>query len=445
MNKGFMQTFAIILLVLTTLVLLSIRFEIFMMSEAVNPGLISDKSALKYAVQPEAIVMRSGAENSTKLIDKTGIYYMDLSKVLENAIAKSKGLQEITQSEYRAMKDSKNITLSFEPAIDQRLLYGSLFLKDGVLGKIDNIREIVLPQNYSTSLYLKTRDDRYYELKTATTSTLSGMESWESLSSAGKSKYYTLAERFPKDTQSDVLISDDIRLSSYVTESLFDNDEINTRLRNIFGSKYDYANRIFESDGSLILNYDYGREIMKITKGGKVFYHNEDALIEKGRMSLTEAASTAMGFISALTGDRKGYTIEGVREKKIIGSTGYELDFGFWENGVRVSLKNDEPAIRLTIVNGKVFTMEGLFRKGIIAVDNSLSFGENAVLYVLEQNIQYIRSKEPFETTGELFDKIKSVEYAYIYSDNYNFIACYKMVIGNSTFFFKISDAQVVT
>ena len=444
MNKGFMQTFAIILLVLSSLILLSIRFEVFMMSGPTGAGLITEPSALRYSVRPESITIRAGSENSTKLVDKTGLYYMEISKALEASLNQGKGLKEITQSEYRAIKDSKSIIISFEPAIDQRLLYGSLFWRDGMIGEMNNIREIILPQSYNTSVYFGAENDRYYAVETGIPGTVQNFESWSSAGGLGQSRYYTIGERFPEYTDNDVLISDEVRLSSYVTESLFKGENMGGRLRTIFGSKYDYANRISETDGSVVLNYDYGREIIKITKEGKVFYQNEDALANSRRTSLTEASSVAMSFISALTGDKTNYVIENASDRKIGDSIGYDFEFGIKENGVRLSFKNDKPSIKLTIVNGKVLSMEGLFRKGTIAVDNNLAFGENAVLYLLEQNLDYIRSKEPFETPNELFDKINSVEYAYIYSENYNYISCYKMTIGNTTFFFKISDAKVV-
>ena len=146
MNKGFMQTFAIILLILSSLLLLSIRFEIFILSGIRDVSFISDKSALRYSVRPESIVIRSGQENSTKLIDKNGLYYMDIYNVLGNALKKKHRIEKINLSEYRAMKDSKSIIMNFDPAIDQRLLYGSLFLQDGTIGEIDTIKEIILPQ-----------------------------------------------------------------------------------------------------------------------------------------------------------------------------------------------------------------------------------------------------------------------------------------------------------
>lgn len=442
MNKGFMQTFAIILLILSSLLLLSIRFEIFILSGIRDVSFISDKSALRYSVRPESIVIRSGQENSTKLIDKNGLYYMDIYNVLGNALKKKHRIEKINLSEYRAMKDSKSIIMNFDPAIDQRLLYGSLFLQDGTIGEIDTIKEIILPQNNKASIYIQGADLSCYEIKTSIISTLQNFENW-SLGS-GQSKYYTIGERFPQYTDNDVLISDEVRLSSYVTEPLFDEDSINAILRNIFGSKYDYSNRISETDGSLILNYDYGREIIKVSPEGKVYYKNQTALANSKRTSLTEASSAAMGFLSALTGDRNNYVIEEVKEIKQEDSVGYEFGLSLRENGIRLSLKNDQPPIKIAIVNGKVLSMEGIFRKTTIAVDNNLAFGENAILYLLEQNIDYIRSKEPFETAADLFQKINSVEYAYIYSENYNYIACIKIKIENTTFFFKISDAQVV-
>lgn len=439
-----MQTFAIILLILSSLMLLSIRFEIFILSGTREASFISDKSALRHSVRPESIVIRTGHENSSKLLDKNGLYYMEVNTLLGDALKKNQGLEAMNRSEYRAIKDSKSIILTFDPAIDQRLLYGSLFLQDGSIGDIDKITEIIIPQNMKTAIYIQTQGPAYYELKTSLISTMQNYENW-TMGLRGETKYFSIGERFPEYTDSDVLISDEVRLSSYVTESLFNENNINENLRNVFGTRYDYANRIIEVDGSIILDYNYGREIIKVSPQGKVYYKNQTALANNKRTGITESAAAALGFISALTGDNGNYQIEEIQEIKTQDSSGYEFGLSLKENGVRLSLKNDQPIIKIAVVNGKVLSMEGIFRKTSQASDNNLAFGENAILYLIEQNLNHIRMKEPFESAGELFDKIRSVEYAYIYSDNYNYLACIKIKVGQTTFFFKISDAEVVT
>ncbi len=444
MNKGTMQVFAIILLILSSLMLLSIRFELFILSGANETGFVSDKSALRHSVRPESITIRTGQEKTAKLIDKDGLYYLDIYDILEDALKKRQSPREISLSEYRAAKASKSVVLGYEPAIDQRLLYGSLFLQDGSLGSMDNIKEITLPQTLKNAIYIEAEGEKYYEIQSSPVSLIEGFENWGA-GSPGSTKYYSIGDRFPQYTDSDVLISDDVRLSSYVTESLFDEATANTVLRNIFASKYDYANRISETDGSVILTYDYGREIIKISPEGKVFYKNQNALTNKKKTSFTEASAAAMGFLALLTDDLDNYYIEEVNETKKGDSTGFEFALSQAHEGVRLSHKNDSPTIRISVINGKVFYLDAIFRKPSVAVDNTLAFGENAVLYVLEQNIDYIKQKEDFASAKDLFNLISSVEYSYIYSDNYNYIACIKMKIGKTTFFFKISDAKVVT
>lgn len=441
MNKEHVQNLAILFLVLSSLVLLSIRFELFMMTGAEAQTVIADPAALRSFVRPESIAIRSGAENTIKVSDRSGDYYAEISEVLGPAIAQRTGIKEITRSEYRAASSGKSLLLQFAPVVDERLLYGSLFWREGTIGDVGSIKEIVMAQSGTPAVYIRTDQDSYYALATNATTQVASFDAW---SASGRSRYYTIAERFPSSSDSDVLIADEVRLPSYTTASLFSNEQIAERLRSIFGAKYDYANRISEADGSLVLNYDYGRELIKITKDGKVFYHNEDARALRKRTSLPEASAAAMRFIEALTQDKSSYVIERATEKSFDGGIGYEFEIGVRANGVRVSLKNDMSSIRISVLNGTVLSMEGLFRKISLTVDNNLAFDQNAMLYLIEQNIDYIRERESFADLSALLQKIRSAEYAYLYAEDYSYTSCYKMVIGETTFFFRIADAQVV-
>ncbi|MDO4711810.1 MAG: hypothetical protein Q4A75_07500 [Peptostreptococcaceae bacterium] len=441
MNKGSMQNVTIILLVMLSLVLLSIRFELFIVTGAANSGTLSSRSTLKYSVRPNTIIFDLGAENSTKILDKNGFYYLELSRILEDSIKNKISVEPVLRTDHREKRTSKNIQLIFEPAIDQRLLYGSLFLEDGSIGDFDKIREIIIPQNYDTSIYLETEDDRYFEIKNTSLNT---MANFDSFIGPGSKKYYSISERFPEFTDNHVLISDEARLPSYVTVSMFNDENTEQAIRGILGSKYDLANRIAEIDGSIIVTYDYGREIIKISPEGKLFYFNKDAGSNRKRMSVSDAVSVAMNMVSEIVHDQANYVVEHIAEYRDEKNVGYEVSLSRRLDGIRVSFKNDEAAIKMVVINGKVYSMEGIFRVPTIEVDNNLAFSENAVLLILEQNYDHIQKLEPFANTGELFDKIHSVEYSYVYSSDYNYIACYRMVIGKTTFFFKISDAEVI-
>lgn len=441
MNKGLMQNIAIALLLISSLVLLSIRFELFIVSDTTNVSALANRSALRYSIRPNTIIYDLGAENSTKISDKNGLYYLDLMRVIEDSIKNKISVDPVLKTDYREKKASKNIQLIFEPAVDQRLLYGSLFLEDGSIGDFDKIREILIPQTYDTAIYLVTADERYFAIKNSSLNTTSNFDSFSDL---GSKKYYSISERFPEFTDNDVLISDEARLPSYVTESMFNEENIELVVKSILGSKYDFANRISEIDGSMIVTYDYGREIIKISPEDKLFYYNKDAESNRKRMSMTDAVATGMKMIGEIVHDQANYVVDHIQEYRDENNVGYEISLSRRLEGVRISLKNDQSPIKIVVINGKVYSLEGIFRTPVVKVDNDLSFGENAVLLMLEQNFDHIQKLEPFANTSELFDKIHSVEYGYVYSSDYNYIACYRMVIGKKTFFFKISDAGVI-
>ncbi|MDO5095272.1 MAG: hypothetical protein Q4D65_01825 [Peptostreptococcaceae bacterium] len=441
MNKGRIQNILIFLLVSSSLILLSIRFELFVSTDTSTVTTLDNKSVLRYSVRPNSIILRLGTGNSTKILDKGGFYYADVARVLEEAIQQKTAIVPLHEAEYREQKKSRSIQLNFEPAIDQRLLYGSLFLEDGSIGEFKDIYEILIPQTYDTSIYIKTNDNRNYRIENPQINTL---PNFDSLVNLGYTKYYSLSDRFPELTISDVPISDEAHLPSYVTTSMFNENNTDNAIRAVLGSKYDVANKISEIDGSTIVTYDFGREIIKISPEGKVFYYNKDAESGKKRTSKSDAMSIAMQFVDALSVDEASYVVEKVSEYKSDHHTGYEVSVTRRIDGIRVSLKDDKAFIKVVVINNRVYSLEGIFRTPTIPVDNSLSFGENAIVLILENNLDYIKQKEPFKSTSELFDKIHSVEYAYTYSKDYNYIACYRMVIGKTTFFFKIEDAEVI-
>ncbi len=140
MNKGLIQNIVIVVLLATSLLLISIRFELFVASGSAGAVTSENKTALRYSVMPGSITLRLGPENAVKIVDKSGFYYMEISRVLEESIGSRTETLPITASDYRTKKESKGIQLNFDPAIDHRLLYGSLFLEDGSLGSFDKIK-----------------------------------------------------------------------------------------------------------------------------------------------------------------------------------------------------------------------------------------------------------------------------------------------------------------
>lgn len=441
MNRALMQNIAIVILLSMSLILLSIRFELLITPKDSGTVAVENTASLKQSVRPTSIELRAGQENATKILDKSGLYYLEIAKVLEKSFETALSTKEILKNEYGEKKEKKVIQLNFEPAIDQRLLYGSLFLKDGSIGEFGKIREILLPQSYDTSVFIRTAEDKYFEIKNTAINTVASLDNFGNIS---YSKYYSIADRFPELTDNDVLISDDARLSSYVTESMFKDVDAETVIKEILGAKYDFSNQISEIDGSVLVTYDYGREIVKISKEGKVFYYNKDAQVNKTRTSVSGAVAKALAMVNGISQGKAVFIVDEIKDYKEGSNSGYEIKISRKIDGIRLSFKDDVSSITVIVMNGKIYSLEGIFRNLKTEIKNDISLGENAVLLMLEQNYDYIRAVEYFRNTSDLFNKIQSVEYAYVYTKDYNVEACYRMHIGNTVFFFRLEDAKVV-
>ena len=167
MNKNQLRNSAIIFLLISSIVLLSVRFELFVSPSSVTAttfDAVGVEGILKSSVRPTSIIIRYGTNNVTKLVDKDGFYYQEARIVLRDSLGDITGISEIPEEEYRETKISKSIQLDFEPAVNQRLLYGSLFLEDGSFGDFENIREVLMPLANDPSIYIRTSDGKFFRI-----------------------------------------------------------------------------------------------------------------------------------------------------------------------------------------------------------------------------------------------------------------------------------------
>lgn len=441
MNKNQLRNIAIIMLFISSIVLLSIRFELFVSpstSTVTTFDAVGVEGILKSSVRPSSIIIRYGTNNVTKLVDKEGFYYQEARSVLRDSLIDITGISEITLDEYHKLKDSKSIELDFEPAIDQRLLYGSLFLEDGSFGDFQKIREILIPLVNDTSIYFKTSDEKIFRLKNKI---INYMPYVDNLSTIKYSKYYSLGDLF--DSTSDVLIADSgVRIPSYNTISPFYNIDISNVIRSVFSSRYDFVNKISELDGTTIVSYDYGRELLKIAPDGKVFYTNFDALSNPVKTSMTNSVVIAYNFIDKFNLNNDTYVVEDVRDFSKNGVNGFTFVFAPRIDGLRACLNPVSSNTEVTVVNGNVYDFKGHFRllDGKSSGDDETVF---SALDVLNNNFDYIKSKVKFTDNIDLFNKISLIDMVYVYDKDLNYIPAYKMIIDRQIFFFGIQNGEV--
>lgn len=446
MNKNQLRNTAIIFLLISSMVLLSIRFELFVSPSSTASttfDAIGVEGILKSSVRPTSIIIRYTTNNVTKLVDKDGFYYQEARIVLRDSLSDISETSEISEVDYHEAKISKSIELDFEPAVNQRLLYGSLFLEDGSLGDFENIREILIPLVNDTSVYIMTEDAKFFRLANKT---INYMPYVDNLSKLKYSKYYSLGELF--DSSSDVLISDSgINIPNYETTSAFNEENSSSIPKSVFSSRYDFANRIQELDGTLITSNDYGRELLKMSPDGRVVYKNTDVLNNPVKTSMTSSLVIAYLFIDKFNVNNDVYVVEDVLNFSQNGANGYTFIFAPRVSGLRACLKNDEINTEINIVNGKVYSFNGIFRtyeaNGDKSSDDSDTFVFSA-LDVLNSNYDHIKSMVEFKDNRELFNKISLIDVVYTYDEDLNYIPAYKMIIAEKIFYFSTLNGEVL-
>ena len=445
MNKNQLRNSAIIFLLISSIVLLSVRFELFVSPSSVTAttfDAVGVEGILKSSVRPTSIIIRYGTNNVTKLVDKDGFYYQEARIVLRDSLSDITGISEIPEEEYRETKISKSIQLDFEPAVNQRLLYGSLFLEDGSFGDFENIREVLMPLANDTSIYIMTSDGKFFRINNKA---INYMPYVDNLSKLKYAKYYSLEELF--DSSSDVLISDGaISIPGYITASPFNEENSGPVSRSVFSSRYDFANRIQELDGTTITSNDYGRELLKISPDGRVLYSNTDALSNPVKTSMTSSLVIAYLFLDKFNLNNDVYTVEDVRDFTENGTNGYTFLLAPRIDGLRACLKNEDINTEISVVNGRVYSFSGLFRTYEENTEESSKAADEYVfsaLDVLNINYDSIKSLVGFKDSIELFDRISLIDVVYVYDDELNYVPAYKMIIGGKIFYFSTLSGEV--
>lgn len=444
MNKNQLKNMAIVLLLISSIVLLSIRFELFVSPTGVSSekfDTVGVESVLKASVRPSSIIIRYSTNNVTKLIDKEGFYYQEARSVLKDSLQDITGIESVSEEEYKQLKDSKSIQLDFEPTLDQRLLYGSLFLEDGSFGDFQEISEILIPLINDTSIYIKTPEHNILRLKNKI---INYMPYVDNLSNIKYSKYYSLGDLF--DSTSDVLISDsDIHVPSHTTLSAFNDNTIIDVIRSVFSNRYDFANRISELDGTYIVTYDYGRELLKISPDGKIIYSNSDALNNPSKVSMVNSLVSAYNFLDKFNLNNDTYVVEDLELYENGSSKGYTFTFNPRIDGLRLCMRPFSPHTKITIVNGRVYSFEGIartFEQTSTSTDSEQL--QLTALDVLSRNFEYLEKKLKFKDNIDLFNKISLIDIVYAYDSDLNYIPSYKMIIDNQLFYFDMKTGEVM-
>ena len=446
MNKNQLRNTAIIFLLISSMVLLSIRFELFVSPSSTASttfDAIGVEGILKSSVRPTSIIIRYTTNNVTKLVDKDGFYYQEARIVLRDSLSDISETSEISEVDYHEAKISKSIELDFEPAVNQRLLYGSLFLEDGSLGDFENIREILIPLVNDTSVYIMTEDAKFFRLANKT---INYMPYVDNLSKLKYSKYYSLGELF--DSSSDVLISDSgINIPNYETTSAFNEENSSSIPKSVFSSRYDFANRIQELDGTLITSNDYGRELLKMSPDGRVVYKNTDVLSNPVKTSMTSSLVIAYLFIDKFNVNNDVYVVEDVVDFSENGTNGYTFVFAPRVDGLRACLENNEVNTEVSVANGKVYSFKGIFRSYENNEDKPADDSDDYIfnaLDVLNLNYDYIKSIVKFKDNLELFNRISLIALVYVYGQDLSYTPAYKMIIAGKIFYFSTLNGEVI-
>ena len=441
MNKEKLKSNLLIFLFLSSVVLTFIKFnfiENFNLYEK-NPYSysLSLEAGLQSTLRPIQVVVRFGGNNNTKILSGRQRYYQQSKNLLKLSLSKAQGLVEVDAMAYEKAKQTKSLELSFT-SLNGKLLSRSFFLEKSLIESLNDITQILIPLVDENAIYI-VDSGKTYKLLTSNENSLAMVNELEKSSYI---KYYSLKYLF--GSSSEVLVPGNefnILYKSYDTVSSMTPEKSDEIAKDIFNERYDFINRIVETDGSNIYTYNYGQQLLKIQTNGYIEYLNEN--LPSKDTDVSDAVLGAMNFLTKLDIDLKLVGYEEATPVKVKGKNGYKIVFTEVIDDLRLMPNASKYKLSLIVVGDTVHSFTGI-RRSILPYDLSRNQSILLPFKVLDTQFSVLSSKFNVKNGVELFDKIDDIELLYFMDNQYMLIPSWQITIEGKEYVFNGYTGEIL-
>ncbi len=441
-NKEKIKSAVLITMILMSVALIFLKFDFLQLFNLYQNSpysySLSLEEALQSTIRPKEVIIRFGGNNNTKIISGSQRYYNQTRNALKQALSGALSIEEVNEEMYLKSQSSKSLELGFT-ALNGKLLSRSFFLESSLIDDISDIKNILVPLIDESAIYIKS-SDKVYRLETAS---LLSLETVDSLENSKYVKYYSLNYLFGS-TSRELVPSDepDINVQTYDTISSMDSQSAEEIAKAVLKERYDFANRIVETDGSNIYTYNYGQEVLKISPNGYIQYLNEE--FSSKDAGIEQASLAAIDFMQKLGIDLKTLAYEKSIPLKIQGRNAYKVIFSNTADDLRIIASNEKYDLSAVVVGEKIYSFTGI-KRTMLPYDLSRNKNIITPFEALETEYSSLSETLSVKSGVELFDKIGDIELLYFMDSNYAYIPCWKIIIADKVYIFNGYTGEIMS
>ena len=441
-NKEKMKSALLITMILMSVALIFLKFDFVQLFNLYQSSpytySLSLEEALQSTIRPKEVIIRFGGNNNTKIITASQRYYNQTRSTLKQALADALSIEEVNEEAYLKSQSSKSLELGFT-ALHGKLLSRSFFLESSFIDEITDIKSILVPLIDESAIYIKS-SGKIYRIQTAAQLSL---QTVDSLENSKYVKYYSLNYLFGSTSQ-ELVPSDspDINVQTYDTISSLEAQSAEEIGKAVLKERYDFANRVVETDGSNIYTYNYGQEVLKISPNGYIRYLNEE--FSSKDSNVEQASLAAMDFMQKLGIDLKTVAYEKSIPVKIQGRDAYRLIFSHTADDLRIMPANENYELSAVVVGDKIYSFTGI-KRTMLPYDLSRNKNIITPFEALETEYSSLSEVHSVQSGVELFDKIGDIELLYFMDSNYAYIPCWKIIIAEKAYIFNGYTGEIMS
>lgn len=398
---------------------------------------INAATAFRQTIKPSQVILYLGDNQMTKVIEQKNELCQEAYSILQNNVDFSKNSMFVENSKPRINKSEKGIELTFEPEIDSRLLSMCIFSKESMISNLSFVSKIYIPAIQNKSVYIEGKEGYIqWEIKDKNIFPI-----LEQVKRRPYVSYYTLQFLFNSNSTAIVNNAPVKNFPIYKTTNSLDDNSRENLAKVIFGRKYDYLNKIVETDGKYIYSYNYGQQILKACSSGSIEYINED--FNSDNKELIDNYYTAVDFLAKMDYSVSDIHFMTVIPVKIHGIPAKKFIFLYAFNNLQINSKQNLYVSEVTVIGDDIYKFIG-FKRNFSDIILKQQQEVLSALPILENLYTHLNASEKNMSTEEFLDKITDFRVVFFMEENQSLIPCYRVTLREKLYYLDIYTGKII-
>ncbi len=445
MNREKFKTLILFFSFISAIVLVFLNFYsinyAFIFEESYK-NTISVQETLNFVFKPERVLIHFGGGKNTEIIENKEDYWKESKEILKEELIKEKSLEEIPYEEYELKKNIKSIELKFPKGINGNIVNKAILLEKSSISKVEGLSAILIPLVDDKSIYFLGKGNKPYRMKTFDVKSMDIVNKLEEKNQYVQ--YYTIHYIFT--IKNNTLLPGDTNffypaLKVHNAVDVNDDKQIQNIAKNVFNEKYDFTNRIVETNGSNTFIYGYGEKVLRINEKGVIEFSSEN--IASKDLSVEKALVTALDFLRKQDPNLiKDLYLSGIYKEKINNRKAYSFGFSSSNKGLNIKMPDLKPPIEIKVIGENIYSYKNGMKKYVSL--NPIKEKIIAPQDVLNINFERLKKDLNYSTGVEVLKNLKDVSLIYFLKDEDKLIPAWCILVGERMYIFDAHKGEVL-